>query len=131
MTPSRRAWYEANKEKQRKYARDWYQRNKSRPDRLVKEKEKAVRRRKSKTGFCPAMFSAALRLQQGACAICKIELSGIKQCADHDHVTGTPRGVLCSRCNLAIGLFADSPELLKAAAAYLENPPIVGVEDLL
>lgn len=42
---------------------------------------------------------------------------------DHDHTTGEWRGVLCSRCNMAIGLLGDNPFLLRAAAAYLENPP--------
>lgn len=42
---------------------------------------------------------------------------------DHDRTTGEWRGVLCSRCNMAIGLLGDNPALLRAAAAYLENPP--------
>lgn len=42
---------------------------------------------------------------------------------DHDHRTGEWRGLLCSRCNQAVGLFADNPALLRRAAAYLENPP--------
>ena len=42
---------------------------------------------------------------------------------DHDHTTGAWRGVLCQRCNNAIGLFRDNPQLLRLAADYLENPP--------
>lgn len=42
---------------------------------------------------------------------------------DHDHHTGAWRGVLCQRCNQAIGMFADNPILLRRAADYLENPP--------
>lgn len=38
---------------------------------------------------------------------------------DHDHVTKTFRGVLCSKCNSALGLFDDDPERLELAAQYL------------
>ncbi|QNJ56294.1 endonuclease VII [Gordonia phage Ohgeesy] len=42
---------------------------------------------------------------------------------DHDHTTGEWRGLLCSRCNQAIGLFSDNVELLRRAIEYLDNPP--------
>lgn len=42
---------------------------------------------------------------------------------DHDHRTGAWRGLLCQRCNQAIGMFSDNPLLLRRAAEYLENPP--------
>lgn len=51
------------------------------------------------------------------CAICK---STAQLVGDHDHETGAPRGILCRNCNLALGNMFDSPERLRAAAAYLE-----------
>lgn len=49
---------------------------------------------------------------------------------DHDHRTGEWRGLLCSRCNQAIGMFSDNVHLLQAAIRYLENPPgLVLLED--
>ena len=40
---------------------------------------------------------------------------------DHDHKTGEFRGILCSKCNWAIGLLNDNPELLLEAAVYLSR----------
>lgn len=42
-------------------------------------------------------------------------------CIDHDHITGKVRGVLCSRCNSALGLLGDSKEVILKLASYIEK----------
>jgi len=59
--------------------------------------------------------------QGGCCAICGNKL--IKANTDHDHKTGEVRGLLCARCNRALGRFADRLDLLEAAVRYLKDPP--------
>jgi recombination endonuclease VII len=59
--------------------------------------------------------------QAGLCAICKCVLK--KANTDHNHVDGETRGLLCPRCNRALGRFSDSIVLIRAALAYLLDPP--------
>jgi len=40
---------------------------------------------------------------------------------DHCHITGKVRGVLCHHCNTGLGLFLDSPDLLRRGAEWLER----------
>ena len=65
---------------------------------------------------------------RGACDICGGTRPGGRfneWHIDHDHVTGVVRGLLCAHCNTSLGLMADSPERLRAAATYLERFPNV------
>ncbi|TAL23945.1 MAG: recombinase [Frankiales bacterium] len=56
--------------------------------------------------------------QGGLCAICQ---EREPKHVDHDHVTGSVRGVLCSCCNQALGNARDRPDILRAAIDYLER----------
>lgn len=57
--------------------------------------------------------------QNGKCAICKVSLDmGKRTCIDHCHNSKKVRGILCWSCNVGLGHFKDSPELLKQAAFY-------------
>jgi hypothetical protein len=42
-------------------------------------------------------------------------------CIDHDHGSGAVRGLLCRKCNAAIGQMGDSVEMLERAIAYLRS----------
>jgi len=60
--------------------------------------------------------------QHAVCAICETDNWGRKgPQVDHDHKTGAVRGVLCTRCNTALGHMQDDPARLRAAADYLET----------
>ena len=55
------------------------------------------------------------------CPICQRNLNSghIKLSIDHNHTTGKVRGVLCNRCNIALGMLKENPEIIKQAIAYL------------
>lgn len=70
-------------------------------------------------GLTMEEYEVILIKQNGMCAICK-NLPGKKRLhVDHDHKTGKLRGLLCFKCNVGLGNFGDSTELLKAALEYL------------
>ena len=70
---------------------------------------------------------ALIRHQDGKCAICETRIefnTGINStsaCIDHNHETGSTRGVLCRACNLGLGHFKDDSDLLISAAQYLQR----------
>lgn len=59
------------------------------------------------------------RLVGEPCGICKEPMTEPNW--DHDAKTGLQRGWTCQACNLILGHAKDSPERLRAAAAYLEK----------
>ena len=67
-------------------------------------------------------YEDVFREQNYGCKICgKVNLNGKKLSQDHNHVTKNLRGLLCFGCNMGLGCFKDSPELLIAAAKYLRE----------
>lgn len=70
-----------------------------------------------------AQYAELMLSQNGKCAICKcdsgINNRGDKLAVDHCHSTGKIRGLLCHKCNTALGLLKDSKENLLEAIRYL------------
>jgi len=71
-------------------------------------------------GLTLLQHDAVLNFQDGLCAVCKIDPPVD---VDHDHKTNEVRGLLCHKCNVAIGLLRDDPTLMRAAASYVETDP--------
>lgn len=61
------------------------------------------------------------------CAICGAGPTPHRRLSiDHDHETDEIRGLLCGKCNLAIGHLRDSVEFLTKAIAYLSRDAYTG-----
>lgn len=56
--------------------------------------------------------------QGGVCAIC---LEGKAEHVDHDHLTGSVRGILCFNCNGGLGQFRDRADVMERAIVYLRG----------
>lgn len=65
-------------------------------------------------------FDAMLEAQQHACWICLIKFTDTPH-IDHCHRTNVVRGLLCGKCNQALGLLDDEIPRLKRALIYLET----------
>lgn len=79
-----------------------------------------------KFGISVVEYDAMLDGQRGVCAICGRPPKSVRLHVDHDHKTGLIRGLLCPWCNYRLLSSArDSVAVLRAAAAYLENPPAI------
>ncbi len=61
--------------------------------------------------------------QKNSCAICGKHQSVLKKrlFVDHCHKTSKVRGLLCQKCNFAIGLLEESELILKKAISYLKK----------
>ena len=73
-----------------------------------------------KYGLTVERKAAFRKAQQNRCIWCLQSFSSVKECVDHDHVTGENRGLLCKSCNVAIGHLRDDPAILLRLAAYLQ-----------
>lgn len=75
----------------------------------------------------PDQYAELLVGQDGVCAICLQSETYIdartgeprRLAVDHDHASGAVRGLLCGRCNRALGQFNDSIDVVQRAADYL------------
>ena len=107
-------WYLKNKENQKAKCRQRYHEG-DKQQHSHKVWRNKIRR---EFGITEDEYNKMLKSQNGVCKICK--LSDEKRLAvDHCHNTGIVRGLLCQKCNTALGLFQENSELLKEAVNYL------------
>jgi hypothetical protein len=65
----------------------------------------------------PADYEALLEVQGGVCAMCgKAPRAGARLVVDHCHTEGFVRALLCTGCNVAVGVYENHH---RAASAYL------------
>ena len=58
---------------------------------------------------------------QKQCGMCGKEMIGAREpMIDHSHIDGSLRGLICCRCNRALGVVEDK-ELMSQAGAYLKR----------
>jgi hypothetical protein len=98
------------------------------PQELTERRKLASRKfRLKQYGLTIDQADAMLLSQNHTCKICKVKISFdpsgefLKACVDHCHTTTRVRGLLCGRCNTAIGLLGEDIAVLQSAADYLSG----------
>jgi len=82
---------------------------------------------RSRFGLKKEEYVRLLQAQNGVCCICGQRETAkscgrIRNlCVDHDHKTGKVRGLLCDRCNIALGCVKDNILLLYRCIDYLRK----------
>jgi len=79
---------------------------------------------KRKYGITVAQYEKLLVAQNYVCAICKRGETARKETrlsVDHRHGTKKVRGLLCTKCNTAIGLLDESPGIVLELLNYLKR----------
>lgn len=75
--------------------------------------------------FTVSDYNRLFQIQGGRCAnkACNRHQSELKHAlhADHNHETGTIRGLLCSNCNSGLGMFHESKKLMDGIIVYLRG----------
>jgi hypothetical protein len=70
-------------------------------------------------------FNCMLEKQNGLCSCCGVKMVFRDKvdctfpCLDHNHKTGKIRAIICSACNLTIGISKESVDRLRACIKYL------------
>lgn len=109
-----RKWHAENKEQANRQAKEWQKKNPE-AQKLINEKAKAK-------SFGLTIEEYRNLKAKTHCEICAEVFTKSKhKHIDHCHETNKVRGVLCSKCNLAIGMMRDNPVYLRLTANYLEK----------
>ena len=120
-------WAKNNKDKVREKNSKNHEKRKSyyQSEEGVKSSRKAHLKRMF--GITLEEYDKKLNEQNGVCEICSEPEKSIRNnflAVDHSHETGKIRGLLCTNCNRALGLFKDNIELLEKAIKYLKKHKI-------
>lgn len=93
-------------------------------DKTIYERVERNSKYKRQYGITVDDYNRMLATQNDGCGICGVKTPGNRTKhfhVDHCHSTGKVRGLLCHKCNRALGLFSDNVDVLLQAAKYLSE----------
>ena len=118
-----RADPELKREAAAKSRREWKLRNRDK----IREGKRRYHHRRGKQvarfrkyGVSAEQFNSLMLVCGGRCPLCRREFNdtNFPPMVDHDHNTGEVRGLLCNRCNWALGVL-EHDNALERAILYL------------
>jgi Recombination endonuclease VII len=133
-----RRYYQENRERLKERDREHYKKNAER----IKERNRRyaatpeakrrarIRRLAKNYGISYEEYTGMAEAQGWVCGACGGEPNGLGLVVDHDHGDGNVRGLLCSKCNSALGLLDDSLNKVEALAVYMRRGNSITSEDV-
>jgi len=118
-------WIEKNRERRREHYKVQEANPKRRATRTETYKSPTYksydyfRKIDQKYGLSEEEYWELYEQQSGACAICGQIPEGKRLAVDHNHNSGSVRGLLCQGCNTALGHAKDNANILLKMAEYL------------
>ncbi len=103
-------WYYNNQERAKERIMENYLENKEEINMKIQLK---------KYNLTEQQLIAMKKESNNKCKICDLDMKKI--CIDHDHSTGRVRGLICNKCNSALGFFNDDINILYKAYKYLRD----------
>ena len=113
-------WRDANRERARE---QWNRHNRKRLADPAHRQQKRDNELRRVYGLTRQELDALIAKQRGKCAICNGDPNGAgtRLHVDHCHDSKRVRGLLCGKCNTAVGLLDDDPARAEALAKYLRS----------
>jgi len=119
-------YHQKHRKRRSEYNKSYYQKHKKEQKKNRKkyyEEHKEDRRKRDIFKEYNLLYEDWLKLweeQDGKCAICEKSFIKISDAyIDHCHTTSKIRGLLCNKCNSALGFLGDDPNLTARATKYL------------
>lgn len=114
---AKNSWHIRNREYRRIKDKEYREKNKD------KEKIRARKNQIRLYNITEEEYNNMFEQQNGCCSICGLHQSNFKKSfhIDHCHKTNKVRGLLCRNCNVGLGHFKDSVELMNKAINYLNK----------
>ena len=125
ISKRRKEKYNVNPEPRKEQRRKWYSENRERALLYYAERKDHYRnnRLKREYGITLEQYKQMIMNQNECCAICKNKRP---LRVDHHHSRKNVRGLLCDKCNMALGLLDENMTVAENLLSYLkQNPQII------
>jgi len=92
-------------------------------DKINQKNKASDYRLRKKFGITLEDYNNMVQVQNSRCAICNTHVNSLPRIlyVDHDHSSNKVRGLICQKCNSALGLFKDNIAALQASIFYLQK----------
>jgi len=96
---------------------------KKKHEKIERKYIRSLIRRSNKYSISCAKYISLFHNQNHSCAVCKTHIDNLPKdlSIDHHHTTGKVRGLLCTKCNLALGLLGEDKNIIENLLKYIEN----------